>query len=217
MAGRFQDDEREEAMIKLFGLYKDESEGRSGVDAYLRLGESSIPFELKTTSRGSVTTVRDFGRDHIEKWKDKHWLIGVFGGAVEYYLYGSPVMMAPWIQEKEAYIRPDFMLATLAPNRLTKDDMFQVLGEKDIYTLEDARTLHKRQLRMQEYTARQDVLGGYSQDRMLEIFRDRARYLIERGSTLNNPHIPASYFVGWPQIRSDHAATLVRMVREALQ
>ncbi len=35
MAKNFQDDDREEAMIALFDLYKDETEGRSGVDAFL--------------------------------------------------------------------------------------------------------------------------------------------------------------------------------------
>lgn len=215
MAGTFQDDEREEAMIRLFGLYKDQSEGRSGVDAYLKIDGGTLPFELKTTSNGSVTTVRDFGPDHIKKWQDKHWLIGVLIRGEEYYLYGSPAKMAPWIQEKAEYIRPDFMLASLASQRLTKQDMFQVMEEKATYTYDDARGLHKRQLRRQEYTDLEDVLGGYSQDRMLKIFRDRARYLIERGSTLNNPHIPASYFNGWPRITKDHAAVLVRMVREA--
>ena len=78
MAKNFQDDDREEAMIALFDLYKDESEGRSGIDAFLKLDGKSIPFELKTTSQGSVTTVRDFGSEHIRKWKNKHWLIGFF-------------------------------------------------------------------------------------------------------------------------------------------
>jgi hypothetical protein len=36
MVNNFQDDDREEAMIALFDLYKDETEGRSGVDAYLQ-------------------------------------------------------------------------------------------------------------------------------------------------------------------------------------
>lgn len=37
MAKNFQDDDREEAMIALFDLYKDKTEGRSGVDAFLTL------------------------------------------------------------------------------------------------------------------------------------------------------------------------------------
>ena len=57
MAKNFQDDDREEAMIALFDFYKDETEGRSGVDAFLKLDGKTIPFELKTTSKGSVETL----------------------------------------------------------------------------------------------------------------------------------------------------------------
>ena len=68
MAGNFQDDLREQEMIELFDLVKDENEGRSGIDAFLELDGTNIPFELKTTSSKnvSVTTVRDFGYDHIQ-------------------------------------------------------------------------------------------------------------------------------------------------------
>ena len=57
---------------------------------------------------------------------------------------------------------------------------------------------------------------GYSPDRMLEILKDRAKYVIERGSTLNNPHIPASYFAGWEEIKRDHALRLRELVKEWL-
>jgi len=49
---------------------------------------------------------------------------------------------------------------------------------------------------------------------MLEIVKDRAKYLIERGSTLNNPHIPSAYFDGWTEITKNHAGQLRVMVRE---
>jgi len=80
MKNSFQDDYRESEMIELFKLVKDTSEGRYGVDAFLELEGNNIPFELKTTSKGSVTTVRDFGPAHIEKWQGKHWLFGFYQG-----------------------------------------------------------------------------------------------------------------------------------------
>ena len=217
MASNFQDDEREQAMRMLFDLYKDESEGRSGVDAYLDLDGMTIPFELKTTSRGSVTTVRDFGPDHIEKWRDRHWLIGFFMQGREYYKYGSPAMMAPWIAEKGKYIEPDFSLAQLAPPKLNLQDMYNILGEKERYTYEDARYIQKRQYSKATYLARQDLDAGYSPQRMLEIVRDRTAYLIKRGSTLNNPHIPLSYFKNWAEITENHALILRQMVKAYLE
>lgn len=216
MAKNFQDDDREEAMIALFDLYKDKTEGRSGVDAFLKMDGRAIPFELKTTSQGSVTTVRDFGPDHIMKWENKHWLIGFFIQGGEYYKYGSPSMMAPWIKSKEEYIAPDFKLAKLAPAKINIEDMYSIIGKKDVYTYEDAKAIQKMQYKKKQYISLQDLEHGYSPRRMLEIVKDRATYLIERGSTLNNPHIPFTYFDGWTEITENHAQQLRGMVQAYL-
>ena len=216
MAKTFQDDDREEAMITLFGLYKDETEGRSGVDAFLKMNEKTILFELKTTSQGSVTTVRDFGPDHIRKWGNKHWLIGFFIKNKEYYKYGSPSMMADWIKSKEKYIAPDFKLAKIAPAKINLEDMYQIIGEKDIYTYDDAKAIQKMQYKKEKYLELQDLKPGYTPGRMLEIVKDRTQYLIKRGSTLNNPHIPFTYFDGWTEITKNHAQQLRSMVQAYL-
>ena len=69
MTGNFQDDDRENSMREVFELYKDDNDGRSDIDAFLDIDGKRIPFELKTTSIGFVTTVRDFGTDHIKNGK----------------------------------------------------------------------------------------------------------------------------------------------------
>ena len=216
MAGNFQDDSREQEMIELFDLIKDENEGRSGIDAFLELDGINIPFELKTTSSksGSVTTVRDFGYDHIQKWQDKHWLFGFYQQGKAFYKYGSPALMQSWIKQKEEYIKPDFQLAKIAAKNLTLSDLYLVLGEKKIYSLEDAKSIQKRQYSRIKYLGLQDVPNGYSQDRMLSILKDRATYLMKRGGTLNNPHIPGSYFKQWSEITENHAVRLRQMVRD---
>ncbi len=213
MASNFQDDERENSMIQLFNLQKEEEEGRSGVDAYLDFDGEKIPFELKTTSKGSVTTVRDFGLSHVEKWKGKHWLIGFFIKDREYYKYGSPSMMAPWIEEKKRYVEPDIKLANLVPLKINLDDLFSILGEKHLYTIEDAKYIQKKQYKQAQYLALQDLDNGYSPERMLQILRERAAYVLRRGSTLNNPHIPFSYFKSWKEITENHANELRILVR----
>lgn len=208
----FQDDERELAMCKLFELRKDEAESRSGIDAFLDFNGQPIPFELKTTSNGSVTTVRDFGLDHIKKWDGKHWLIGFFHKGNNFYLYGSPCAMAPWIKSKENYIAPDIKLAALASEKLDMQDLINTLGDKSVYTLDDAKALQKKQYSTEKYKELMDVPGGYSKDRMLSIMKDRATYLMARGSTLNNPHIPLSYFHEWIKIEENHAGQLRALV-----
>lgn len=214
----FQDDQREEETRKLFALEKNENEGRMGVDAVLHIDEKTVEFELKTTSTGSVTTVRDFGPSHIKKWEEKHWLIGVYDatGKPKYFIYGSPDDMKPWINEMANYIKPDFDLSQIISNKLSLEDLYSILGKKEKYTLEDAQQLHKKQYTKEEYLKMMDVTDGYSSKRMLQILKDRSEYLMKRGSTLNNPHIPASYFDNWPKIEKDHAKTLRKMVKSKM-
>lgn len=210
----FQDDERESTMIALFQLSKDPGEGRSGVDAYLELDDRIISFELKTTSKSSVTTVSDFGPSHIQKWKGKHWLFSFYKeDASVTYKYATPRMMELWIREKEEYIQPDFQIAELASQKLDKQDLFLICGEKNIYTFEDAYRLQKKQYSKAHYLKLQDVDDGYSQEQMLSILRERANYIMERGSTLNNPHIPSKHFSGWEEITDNHSSRLRELVK----
>lgn len=211
-----QDDQRELAQIELFGLSKPEGEGRSGIDAILRLDDGKeVLFELKSMTDRSVTTARDFGHDHIEKWRNKHFLISKFsrsGAAIEYTIYGGPSQMEPWLKQKEDYIAPDYKISGLAPSRLIMEDLFEVVGEKEVYTLQDAKALHKQQYSQMEYEALMDVENGYSQAQMLSILKDRCEYLLRRGSTLNNPHIPKKFIEGWDKITANHAQELRRLV-----
>ncbi len=211
-----QDDSRETIQIDLFGLERPPNSNRSGIDAILVLenGEE-IPFELKTTTTGSVTTVRDFGPEHIIKWKNKHWLISRFshdGEELLYTLYGNPGMMSKWITEKENYIKLDFELAKLIPRLITINDAIKLVGDKPKYSLADAKNIQKRQYSIERYHDLMDFPDGYSPQRLLKIIKDRCRYVIERGSTLNNPHIPESYFDGWDKITDNHENQLLEMV-----
>ena len=220
MAVSVQDDQREEQLVDVFELYRPPDRKRHDTDAALDVDDVEVPFEVKSTTGGGVTTVRDFGQAHLDKWKGKHWLIGVYEPKTVrliYSYYGSPEQMAPWIREKEAYIRADRELAVHVPALVQLPAMYEILGRKDVYSIEDARKLHKRQWTVAKYRSAMDVDGGYSPERMLDILRDRTRYVLERGATLNNPHIPKSYFAGWERIETNRSARLRELVREALQ
>jgi hypothetical protein len=214
-----QDDAHERQLVELFKLKRIEGAGRADTDAELTTDSAPIPFELKSSTDDSVTTVRDFGPAHVEKWKTKHWLIGFYekdGATLKCCIYGSPKKMAPWVKEKEEYIRIDFELAKTVPDLITLEILFQVLGKKDSYTVQDARLLHKRQYSAAQYLEQRDLQDGYSPERMLAILKDRCRYIIARGSTLNNPHIAGSYFAGWERITEKHPERLRQLVAEAL-
>lgn len=158
-----QDDSREKQLIQVFQLQKPANSSRSGTDAILNLDKLNIPFELKSTTKTSVTTVRDFGPEHIKKWQGKHWLFGFYdsgGKKLKYCLYASPQMMNPWIREKEAYIGLDYKLGKLVPAIISMPILYEIIGEKDIYSLEDAQSLQKKQYTVAEYRKQMDLESG---------------------------------------------------------
>ena len=221
-----QDDVRENKIIDLFNLRRPPNYVRHGTDAVLHYQGHILEFELKsvTTAGGSLSTVRDFGPDHIAKWKDKHWIVGIYSGVTLIRcLYGSPADMASWIEEKWNYIKADFELAQQVPELITPSVMYSILGEKAVYSAADAKRLHKAQYSSARYKELMDLTEpggkgkmkkvGYSPNRMLQILKDRAKYVIERGATLNNPHIPASYIANWKEITEDHAIRLREFVK----
>lgn len=229
-----QDDVREREMRTLFNLTKPEEAGRGDVDGVLELEGAAIPddlrgqvvpFELKSATGGrpNISTVRDFGLHHVEKWRPLHWLFGVYaveGGEtrLQYCLYGSPAMMAPWFDRMAAYIGPDVVLAEVVPELIGDDQLTAVLGDADEFDSEDARRLMKNQYNAEAYGAAADLPDErYSRTAMLEMLRQRCRYVIKRGATLNNPHIPAGYFADWERIERNHAARLRELVVAALQ
>lgn len=194
-----QDDRRETEIRKVLRLRPGRS--RSGVDAYLEFVRGGIryaaPLELKSTTTGSVSTARDVGPPHIKKWRDRVWLFGFYdsdGVVMEKLLMLGPEDMESWISRLERYIAPDFAIGERVAHRLTLEDLYIICGEKNVYQLDDARLLYKRQWRRDRYASEMDLSNGYSPNRMLEILRLRARYLNARGATLNNPHIPKRFF-----------------------
>ena len=229
-----QDDAREREMRTLFNLTRPEEFGRADIDAVLELEGAAvpsvlhgrdIPFELKSATKGTpnISTVRDFGLHYIEKWRPLHWLFGVYGQAggelkLQYCLYGSPKQMKPWFDRMAAYIAPDVVLAETVPDLLDDGVLSAVLTPAEDFGYEDARQLMKNQYSRQDYRDAADLPGErYSREAMLTMLRERCCYVIERGSTLNNPHIPAGYFEGWERIDRNHAARLRELVVEALE
>jgi len=230
-----QDDVRENEMRTLFNLVRPEEYGRADIDAVLELEGNAIPaeyqghqisFELKSATSGEpdISTVRDFGLHYIEKWRTLHWLFGVYDRdshgdlKLQYCLYASPAQMKPWFDQMSAYIAPDVALVECVPELIDMEVLTTVLGEADRFSYEDARSLMKNQYKRKQYDQAADLPDGYySRNAMLTLLRERCRYVLHRGSTLNNPHISPRYFEGWERIERNHAARLRELVVEELQ
>lgn len=207
-----QDDERERELVRMFNLEWDPAHQRAGVDALLDVvvdGRACrFEVEVKSSTGTTVSTARDVGMDHIQKWRRKLFVIGFYSKEarrpeLQHCLCLTPLDMEPWIAAIEAKILIDFKLALLASRRLELSDLFYVCGKQSSYSLNDAKKLHKQQWTSDQYAAAQDIeIKGQrkiSQTRMLEILRLRSKYIAERGATLNNPHITKTHletFVG---------------------
>lgn len=201
-----QDDERERELVRMFNLEWNPAHQRAGVDALLEVvvdGRTCrFEVEVKSSTGTTVSTARDVGMDHIQKWRRKLFVIGFYSKEarrpeLQHCLCLTPLDMEPWIAAIEAKILIDFKLALLASHRLELSDLFDVCGEQPNYSLKDAKKLHKQQWTSDEYAAAQDIeVGGQrkiSQTKMLEILRLRSKYIAERGATLNNPHITKTH------------------------
>jgi hypothetical protein len=214
-------------MIARFNLVKKDSK-RDGVDAVLVLDDQDIPFELKSSDGPDISTARDVGPEHIVKWRSRHWLFGFFDkqtDELKYCYYASPVLMEGWIAQQETYVQADVRMVKNVPELIDLKALDAIVGAKSEYGLADARNLLKSQkmpdgtkMGPAKYREYMDRTKGFSRQRMLELVRLRCYYLLDRGATRNNPHIPSAYFRDWAKIGldGDYAGTLRKLVREAL-
>ena len=206
-----QDDERERELSALFGLEWDAAHERHGVDALLtdiKVNDVVYQFEVevKSSTTLDIGTARDFGMAHIERWRKMFFVFGFYSRErgrpeLQRSLCLSPVDMEPWLRNKEAQMLIDFRLAARVPRNLQLEDLFEVCGEQQSYSIEDAKRLHKQQYTAAQYFEAADLVEGgvrrISQGRMLNILRERVQYISERGSTVNNPHITKTFLKGF--------------------
>ena len=202
-----QDDERERELSALFGLDWDAAHERHGVDALLPdvvVDNVSYHFEVevKSSTETDIGTARDFGMAQIERWRRMFFVFGFYSKVrgrpeLQRTLCLTPIDMEPWLAAKESQILIDFKLAARVPRNLQLEDLFAVCGEQETYSLTDAKRLHKKQYTATQYAAVTDLeINGtprISQAKMLDILKDRALYVSQRGATVNNPHITKTY------------------------
>lgn len=224
-----QDDERERELVRMFNLEWDPAHQRGGVDAILPVAVDGVRYrfevEVKSSTGATVSTARDVGMDHIARWRRMMLVIGFYSREarrpeLRECLCLTPVDMEPWIASIEAKVAIDFKLAQRAARRLTMEDLHDVCGIQDSWSLPDAKRLHRQQWTKEQYAAALDVRVGQewraSPSKMLELLQLRARYIAERGATLNNPHITKAHlaiFAGTNRVaRGSSWAEHVRVV-----
>jgi Restriction endonuclease PvuII len=105
---RPQDDDREEALRNLFSLQPGD-ENRIGTDA---VDEERHQYELKTTTRDRVSTARDVGPAHIDKWRNRTWIFGRGAYLGNTFVFDQtyvlmPSAMEPWFSKLASKVTQD--------------------------------------------------------------------------------------------------------------
>jgi hypothetical protein len=211
-----QDDARENELVKLFELQQTEGRKRSDIDAFLDVDGTRINFELKSTTVRSVSTASPLTINHIEKWKDYHWIIGVYDKKTEkltHCYYGSPADMSGWLDYMKKDIQRGLVASKYLREKIEKTLLFEIFGEKPVYTYKEAKEVFKNLFSKKEYIEFKDLPGGYSQERMLEMYKKHNWYYMEKGSWLNNPKIGPKVYTKWTKITKNYSEALLKLIK----
>jgi hypothetical protein len=199
--GAPQDDSREQDMLRVFGLRQISESSRGDNDAFLDLdGMETQAFELKSSTTSNLVTARDFSLEHIKEWRTKH-VLGSFydkgGNAILWSLLIPNLFLNEWLDEQVEYIRCDVEIIEVLSSEVTSEMAQKVIrsifGERESFTEEDLKKVLKRQITSGEYS--QYLSSGpnaeklCSLDSMEKAIRSRTQYLLNRGTSRNNPHI----------------------------
>jgi hypothetical protein len=127
-----QDKDREDALVKMFGLIPT-NQNRIGIDAK---DEHNNQYELKTTTKSSVSTARDVGMNHLKKWRSLFWICSKghyenddFCFEETYFLF--PEDLEPWFLQIETKLTSKDLLFQriidlLCHNGFTQDEISQL-------------------------------------------------------------------------------------------
>lgn len=227
-------------MVSVLNLEQRPDRQRHDEDAHLDLDfdgrQIRLLFELKSAAENQdFGTGRDTGMPQLRRWARMHFVFGWFtprDNVPRRLWYGSPAMMRTWNRAEQDYLAPDLLLTEMVPELIDDWVMERVLGDKDVYTFADLRRLVKDhwnakagQGLLNRYVANADVRRAsraadclYSREMALEAVRDRARYLLARGSTVNNRKISRAYVLEHCQeiTGPQWALNLYRAVQTAL-
>jgi hypothetical protein len=213
MAVEIQDSKRENELINLFNLTKT-NYNRIGVDAKLKTRHKLFEFEIKSTTTGVISSASPLTLEHVKKWRTRHWIFGIYNKQAElqYCYYGSPDKMTAWLDYWENDIGRGIKISDMLVDRIDYDMLFNIFGEKTVYTLQDAKPVFKALYTSKEYKELQDRKNGYSAQRMLKMFKDHNQTYLYRGSGVNNPKIRKSVYQNWIKITSNYSATLRKIL-----
>lgn len=212
-----QDDAREQEQLKIFGLKQEPLSSREENDALLDLPNlATQKLELKSTTKKSITTARDFGLNHINSWRKKHLLCSFYdskGNQLHESLLIPNIKLQDWLNQQLHYIKVDREIINALNHKV--DEAFlgelrtMIFDEQKTYSSEILDDLLKKQISNEEKKQFLDINGSAISPASLNAaLKKRLEYLLFRGTTRNNPHIGVKFIKDIikqdPDLRFEH-------------
>ena len=182
-----QDDKREQEQLRIFGLRQDPDSSREDNDAILDLsGFESQRIELKTTTKTSLTTARDFGVSHIQNWRGKHILASFYDGSgreIRWSLLIPSHFLNRWLDSQRDYVELDLRIIESVESSISEEFLNQlrnsVFPGQERYTLNELKKLLKNQISKEDLLAFLDNAQAYaSPESMNRAVKERLRYFL---------------------------------------
>jgi hypothetical protein len=210
-----QDDAREIELVKLFKLKQHINRKRHELDAFLEYAGNDYKFELKSTTVINVSTASPLTLNHIRRWRDYHWIIGIYNSKykLEYCYFGFPEDMKEWLDFWENDILRGIKISNLLIEKIDKKMVKEIFGNKKIFTKEDLFPQMKNTFTKEEYEILKDESDGYSLDRTLEMFKESNKKYLYSGSNINNPKIPKNVYSKWNLITGNYDKELRNLIK----
>jgi hypothetical protein len=201
--------------LRLFKLKKNNT-NRIDVDATLRLKKNDFKFELKSTTIDKVSTASPLHLEHINKWRECHWIIGIYNKSakLQHCYYGTPDDMKEWLDYWEEDIQRDLDIAELLVERVDMTMVENIFGCHKTYKLEDVRKVFKNLYSVEGYNELLDTESGFKPKTMLKLFKEYNKFCLSRGVSRNNPKIYKSYYEKWLKIEDTYDLTLRRILKK---
>lgn len=208
-----QDNIRENELIRLFKLTKT-NQNRIGIDAKLKLKNKLYNFEIKSTTTNRITTASPLTLDHINKWRNVHWIVGIYNenAKLDFCYYGSPNDMKDWLDYWENDIKRGLFISDMLVDRIDYDMIDNIFGKKDYYSYNEAKFVFKNLYSKKEYELLMEKPNYFNKNTMLEMFKQHNKTYLYRGSNINNPKIENKYFKNWTIIEKDYEKSLRKII-----
>jgi hypothetical protein len=112
--------------------------------------------------------------------------------------------MKEWLDYWENDIKRGLKISDMLVERIDMKMLDSIFGKKMYYSITEAKKVFKKLKTKSEYEELDYKGNGIKRRDMLDLFKQHNKNYLYRGSAVNNPKIPESYYKNWHTIEKNH-------------